>query len=269
MSKHTIAVLDTETGGLKPGYNPILSLGVIIAQSLNDEAAFAFALNVLPPDNTWLKVPAREQMFAPDYERKCVMAYNVHTGEMTEDIASLDRDPTNFIIESKAAEINAFVGTGPEYNFDYVRQWMYQALPAEEASSMVCKALAQVALGSSVTAIAHNARFDRAQVHSGFPQLFDALSPGWVCTQRWLEAYKTRKLGQKRHKGWSTLRALAEAAGATQTAPHEAQSDVWDCFRGCRWLAKVAPLAVDSFKQASLPVVGGFFVPLQDVVVLD
>ena len=237
-------ICDTETGGLNPVVNPLLSVACIVSPATGEELD-GFALLVRPPEGTLLEVPVPSDMWPSFRYKKREVAYyqDVHTQER---FAACGDRP---VITAIAAETNGYVGgedTGA-WDLTAAARWNECGLSAGKVDEVLVRFLLQF-FDSKPIAVAHNAQFDYKFVSRYLPSLKQNLRDEWFCTYKALRSLR-KKRGLNVGKGMCTLDAMCKYAGYTNPDAHEALADARACSQGLQWLigeAKEAGLSLRS-----------------------
>lgn len=239
--------VDTETGGLDPRLNPLLSVSAV-ATTPDVEEIDGLSLKVLPPEGTLLEVPRAEHCWVPREElpkRELIGYVNVWTREAISPSA-VDRRTIPCLIESGAAEINGYVtkATSGSHPWDLQSAWLWHSqsrYPADVDTTLVT--LVRSCFRSKPIPVAHNAPFDATFTCVWLRKFYDelgrmpdsSLKCGWLCTMHYLGKYLDI-MGMEKKKGARKLATLVKMAGAEHDAPHDALADARATLVGLRWL---------------------------------
>jgi hypothetical protein len=258
----TFAPTDTETGGLDPRCHPLLSISVLVADATMQHVDGMY-LKIKPPQDTWLEVPIRDQMFLTGDDAPRVLKadfyLNVYTGEVksaSEYVGQANR----YEITAYAAQTNFFVRPGPDGKWDLqsYKAWIEAGVTVDEADRLLAKFL-EAASPYKLTGVAHNATFDEKFVTAWLPLLRQRYAKpsdvvlqalgfapggkgglatytrvGWICTVELMKAWR-KKVGHT--AGNNKLEYLAELAGVKNDKAHDAYADTKTCLAGLRFLA--------------------------------
>lgn len=225
MAAPTFLVADTETGGLNAITNPVLSLGLLIADS-NGEEIDGIELKLRPPFGTTLEVPVKEDQSRDGYGMRISGHYDVWTREMKS-------EPGPVQITAGAALINGFIERGPDglWNLESCQPWLDTSFAPDDASHTILRMVDQYfPPEAKPAAVAYNAKFDAKMITQWLPSVARRLSPTWFCA---MEAYKKR-LNLK--KGYKLVDACKTAGFDLGANAHEALADCRGALAVLRWL---------------------------------
>jgi len=211
-----VLVLDTETGGLNPHRNPLLSIGLLLAEGT--KVIDLLSIKCLPPKDTWLEVPIPEDQLKGKYSKKYDHWLNLTTGDTT---TPVEEKPASFIT-AVAAEVNGFVGASETIaGWDMNAIHIWGGVSYEEAVKQIMVWLEKHPPAEAV--VCHNSDFDKGFVRAWLPELMPALPLDWLCTQY---LYKEKFLGGK-IKG-SSLSAICKVAGY-DAKKEDFHTEIGDC----------------------------------------
>jgi len=213
----TILILDCETGGLNAERNPLLSVGLVVADG--DKVVDALQVRFNIPENTWLELPEHEDQLKGKHSKKIQYWVNLTTGDQ---MVPVEEKPARFIT-AVAAEVNGFVKaseTIPGWDMTETRLW-----GAQTYESGVKTIMNFVDQHKPERLVGHNQPFDEGFVRMWIPEALDVLPKDVYDTQ---EHYKTKFLGGKT-KG-SSLGAICKIAGYEQPADQAFHTEMGDCF---------------------------------------
>jgi len=219
-----IIILDTETGGLNPDRNPLLSIGLVHASDngIGDQLSLRFK----PPEDTWLEVPVPGDQLKGKRDKTIDHWLNLTTGAKQ---PVVEEKPSR-LITAIAAEVNGFVGaseTTPGWDMSKITTWGGDAYAtaAGRISDWLRVHPAHAVLG-------HNCTFDFKFVEIWLPELIRALPHEWACTQR---VYKNAYLNGAT-KG-SSVGAICKVAGYEPTGVlHTELGDCVATYHIWKWL---------------------------------
>lgn len=221
-----VVILDTETGGLSPARNPLLSVGLLFGEP--HKVLDVCSIKITPPEDTWLEIPIPADQLKGKNSKVIEKWLNLTTGT--------SQNPTetkpDLLITAVAAEINGFVGaseTIPGWDLSKARTWGQMSY--KDAMVELRKQLEKWAPLEAT--VCHNATFDRGFVAAWMPELADILPKPWRCTQ---QTYKARFLGGQM-KG-SSVGAICKVSGYTGDTGdlHSALGDVKATHHIWSWL---------------------------------
>lgn len=212
-------IIDTETGGLSPERNPLLSIGLLLATPR--ERIDSLSIKCSPPANTWLEVPIPADQLKGKYSKTFSHWLNLTTDEK---IIPLPEKPPSFIT-AVAAEVNGFVGsseTVPGWDMSKTKTWGTHTYP--QAAEAIMSWVEKHRSVNPQAVICHNASFDHGFINGWLPEILLALPMTWACTQK---AYKDKFLGGKT-KG-SSLENICKIAGYAPSPEDTYHTDIGDC----------------------------------------
>lgn len=220
MTQPAFVVLDTETGGLDPRVNPLLSVAVLVAGGAPDyQHIDGFQVKVLPPENTWMEIPTPDTVGLHQPRKRLAGYRHAHSG------ASATELPAGaLVLSAYAMEVNHYVGiVDGKWDFSPMQQWMSEAFEVTKAEQNIRQYLAQVFQGKRPLAVAHNAQFDQRFINAHMPLLEQDLYPQWFCTLAASKEY-WKKQGVKHS---AKLTEMAKVAGYDYSdKAHDAFEDV-------------------------------------------
>jgi len=212
-----ILVLDCETGGFSPERNPLMSIGLVVADG--DKVVDALQVRFSIPENTWLEVPEHADQLKGKFSKKIEYWLNLTTNEKK---TPVDEKPARFIT-AVAAEVNGFVKaseTIPGWDMTHTRLWGAQTY--ESGAKTIMNFVDQ---HKPERLVGHNQPFDEGFVRMWIPEVLDVLPKDVYDTQ---EHYKMKFLGGKT-KG-SALGAICKIAGYEQPADQTFHTEMGDCY---------------------------------------
>ena len=265
---------DTETGGLDPRLNPLLSVSVLVCTDDYKEFDEGWEQKVLPPPKTLIEIPIEEHQFAGVEhwkknwrDRKLYGYMDVHTKQIytqeqfqtlenteiklnkerheagvketfTERLAGvLSGKRMPLVINALAAEINRYIGHLPGkklWDIETINNWHTKALPLDVVDNMYVKYIAQ-AFTSKPVAVAHYAIFDKTFIEHYLPTAFAQIH-SFRCTCEMLRSHY-KLTGQKgRSANLDTLIKLSGYKDKDPKADHSCLDDSRACMVGLQWL---------------------------------
>lgn len=229
-----VVVLDTETGGLHPESNPLLSCSLLIVSPDLYEVD-GVCSRFKPPIGTLLELVRPEDRYVGNKRGQRIAWVDVYTNQQYE-----PDDPivhTRPLITAYAAEINGYTGQ-TAWSWDAVQAWNQTGEQLEITDAHLAGTVKQFYTNRPV-AVAHNTDFDEKYVRQHLPRLYARLNPVWGCTYRAFQALRL-KMGMKNVAGSCTLASLSKTAGYEPDGRHEALEDARACLMGLRWLRQTA-----------------------------
>lgn len=219
-----ILILDTETGGLNPDRNPLMSIGLVHATEagIGDQLSLRFK----PPEDTWLEVPIPADQLKGKKDKTIAYWLNLTTGAQQ---PVKEEKPTR-LITAIAAEVNGFVGaseTTPGWDMTRIPQWGGGAY-----ATAVARISDWLRVHQAGAVVGHNCTFDFKFIDTWLPELLNALPNEWACTQR---VYKAAYLNGAT-KG-SSVGAICKVAGYEPTGVlHTELGDCVATYHIWKWL---------------------------------
>lgn len=237
-------IVDTETGGLDPRVNPLVSISLIVFQVDPSKILDNFHIKIMPPDGTLMQIPVdpTDQSFNP----KVAHLIDVNGQSYKCDERGNPEHPDlalRPIITCGAARVNGFTW----------QDWKDKSLPIAQADESF-RSFLNNWFDHPPIAYAHNADFDEKFVMYTFPHTHAAIARPWLCTMRLYQKY----LKATQRKASAKLAELAKVANADPETPayltlrgngediiskaHDAGADTKMCFAAIQWLAaKMGP----------------------------
>lgn len=224
-----VLALDTETGGLSPKVNPLLSIAVVAAGTDLLEMDH-LSIKFHPPVGTVLELPIPEHR-TPTIRGKKIMGYlDVFTGAAVADVTNRP------IITAVAAEINGYMPIkNGAWDMQFPPEWHREAVDYDAGTALLFTFI-QKWFVNRPEVVAHNAKFDNPYTETYLPRFFSVLG-SWFCTcDTFRELNNRTKSGHK-----ANLDSLCKVAGYEQLAIdrasiHGALPDARGCLAGLRWL---------------------------------
>lgn len=232
MSDPVISITDTETGGLDPTRNPLLSVATLLCDQKVDEVAHYYT-TIRPPVGVLLEIPAPGSRFLGNYRAPIIGWYDVHARTTHE------TKPIGNIIAAAAAMVNGFIkpdadGSFENWDVHSTQQWMDESLDLLDADKELTTFLLRYFPAGNPVNIAYNVNFDVKFMQHHMPLAFAAMGPTWVCAME-----STKKAVQARDpkakSGWK-LSDAAKLAGVVNPNAHEALGDVRTTRPVVQWL---------------------------------
>jgi DNA polymerase III epsilon subunit-like protein len=218
-------ILDTETGGLNPYRNPLLSVGLVSVRAGQIDKTLSVRFRA--PENTWLEVPIAEDQLRGKMQKTISYWVNLDDGKT---VPVSDNKPLR-LITAIAAEVNGFVGsseTSPGWDLGAVGRWGGETYADGEA--LVARFLDEV---KPEAVVGHHCDFDHKFIRAWIPSIEEQLPCSWYCTQ----TVYMKHLSNGVRKG-SNLGALCKMAGYEPVVDtlHTAVGDCIATYHVWKWL---------------------------------
>lgn len=220
-------VIDTETGGLDPQLNPILTTSFLVFQREPGKVLDNFHIKIMPPEYTLLEVAVDPN----DPSRNPAISH--YTNAAGEVFKTKGGCP---VITAGAAKVNGFTWEA----------WKGCAVPLTQVDASL-KEYINTWFSTPPVVYAHNSAFDDKFVHRYLPKTYSSMQTPWLCTMKLYQKYmklrgekssaKLAELAKRVNEDSSTeMCGYLTKNGDLISKAHDAGADTEMCYASLKWL---------------------------------